>query len=44
MEMIKDALAKVGSTVTDFIEATKDSTIGAIALVLVVGIIVWLVL
>jgi len=44
MKMIKDSLAKVGSLVTDLIEATEDSTIGAIGLVLVVGLIIWLVL
>jgi len=42
--MIKDSLTKVGSIVTDLIERTKASTIGAIALVFVVGLIIWLVL
>ena len=44
MEMIKDALAKIGGPVWRGVQGTKHSTLGAIIVLLVIGAIVWVVI
>jgi|MGYP003630611522 hypothetical protein len=41
MEMIKDALAKIGGPAWRAVQGTKHSTLGAIIVLLVLGAVVW---
>ena len=44
MEMVKDALAKIGGPVWRTVQGTKHSTLGAIIVLLVIGAIAWVVI
>ena len=44
MEMIKDALAKIGGPAWRAVQGTKHSTLGAIIVLLVIGAIAWVVI
>ena len=44
MEIIKDALAKIGGPVWRAVQGTKHSTLGAIIVLLVLGTIAWVVI
>ena len=41
MEMIKNALAKIGGPVWRAVQGTKHSTLGAIVVIIVSSIIIW---
>mgnify|MGYP003641849573 CR=1 len=41
MEMIKDGLAKIGGPVWRAVQGTKHSTLGAIVVLLVIGVVAW---
>jgi hypothetical protein len=44
MEMIKDALAKIGGPVWRAVQGTKHSTLGAIIVLLVLAAVLWVVI
>ena len=44
MEIIKDALAKIGGPAWRAVQGTKHSTLGAIIVLLVIGAIAWVVI
>ena len=44
MEMIKDVLAKIGGPVWRAVQGTKHSTLGAIVVLLVIGVVAWVVI
>tara|TARA_R110000782_G_scaffold15602_7_gene45434 strand:+ start:495 stop:629 length:135 start_codon:yes stop_codon:yes gene_type:complete len=41
MEMIKDALSKIGGPAWRLVQTTKHSTLGAIIVLLVLAAVVW---
>jgi len=41
MDMIKDVLTKIGGPVWRLVQTTKHSTIGAIVVIVVVGVLIW---
>ena len=44
MEMIKNALTKIGGPVWRAVQGTKHSTLGAIVVIVVLGAIAWVVI
>ena len=44
MEMIKDALAKIGGPAWRAVQSTKHSTLGAIIVLVVLGAVLWAVI
>jgi hypothetical protein len=44
MEMIKDALAKIGGPVWRAVQGTKHSTLGAVVVLVVLGVVLWVVI
>ena len=42
MEMIKDGLAKIGGPVWRAVQGTKHSTLGAIIVLVVLGVVLWI--
>ena len=44
MEMIKDALAKIGGPVWRLIQTTTHSTLGAAVVLVVLGVVLWVVI
>ena len=44
MEMIKDALAKIGGPVWRLIQTTTHSTLGAVVVLVVLGVVLWVVI
>ena len=43
MKMIKDVLTKIGGPIWRLVQTTKHSTIGAIAVIIVVAVVIWIV-
>jgi hypothetical protein len=44
MEMVKDALAKIGGPVWRAVQGTKHSTLGAIIVLLMLAAVLWVVI
>jgi len=43
MKMIKDVLTKIGGPIWRLVQTTKHSTIGAIVVIIVVAVVIWIV-